>query len=245
MFERWRKYSYADQKRERYKLLRILLAVVTFFLVYSVFSRYVFETVSVENSTMMPGLQRGDRLIVLKFGFWGKAHAGQDAGSDSAVDRGDIVLVTQNSRLDRGEGAIQGFLRQVVRFFTAQRIDTGSRLSALQLKRVVGLPGDQIAMADFVCSIRAAGSAYAMTEHELIAFPYDLTIRPVPDNWREDYPLSPSFSPIQLGNDDCFLLSDDRSCSDDSRAWGPVPTHALLGKAVFRYWPFARFGSLD
>ncbi|MEA2353582.1 MAG: Signal peptidase peptidase, partial [Thermoleophilaceae bacterium] len=32
--------------------------------------------------------------------------------------------------------------------------------------------------------------------------------------------------------------------SDDSRDWGPVPKDSLVGRAVFRYLPLRRFGSL-
>lgn len=38
------------------------------------------------------------------------------------------------------------------------------------------------------------------------------------------------------------LLGDDPAVSTDSRAFGPVPRAAIVGRAVWRYWPRARFG---
>lgn len=35
-----------------------------------------------------------------------------------------------------------------------------------------------------------------------------------------------------------------RGNSADSRFWGPVPQAAIIGHAVFRYWPLSRFGTL-
>jgi len=37
---------------------------------------------------------------------------------------------------------------------------------------------------------------------------------------------------------------DNRDASTDSRAFGPLPRNAVLGRAVYRYAPAARAGSL-
>lgn len=41
-----------------------------------------------------------------------------------------------------------------------------------------------------------------------------------------------------------FMLGDNRSHSDDSRLWGPVPREWLIGKAFFVYSPLGDFGRL-
>jgi signal peptidase I len=41
-----------------------------------------------------------------------------------------------------------------------------------------------------------------------------------------------------------FLLGDNRGASDDSRIWGPVPTDAILGTVVYRYWPLGDAGRI-
>jgi signal peptidase I len=49
--------------------------------------------------------------------------------------------------------------------------------------------------------------------------------------------------PILLGADECFVVSDDRSNTNDSRTWGPIPVKSVTGMLVFRYWPPARLGA--
>ena len=45
----------------------------------------------------------------------------------------------------------------------------------------------------------------------------------------------------QLGDDQFFLLGDRREQSDDSRTFGPVSRHELLGPVRLRLWPWKVF----
>ena len=40
------------------------------------------------------------------------------------------------------------------------------------------------------------------------------------------------------------MMGDNRGVSDDSRFWGPVPQHWIVGTAFFTYWPPDRVGTL-
>jgi signal peptidase I len=48
----------------------------------------------------------------------------------------------------------------------------------------------------------------------------------------------------QLKEGEYFLAGDNRNHSRDSRAFGPVPRDQIVGKALFRYYPLDRIGSL-
>ena len=54
-----------------------------------------------------------------------------------------------------------------------------------------------------------------------------------------------SFKPEIVEPGYYYVLGDHRNQSNDSRMWGQVPEKYIYGKAVFRYWPMNKMGSLD
>lgn len=85
------------------------------------------------------------------------------------------------------------------------------------IKRVVGLPGDVIALRGG--EVRLNGQA--------LREPY------VPAEFRDEAEMPE----IHLGENEFFVLGDHRNSSNDSRTWGPVSREYIYGKAVFTYWP--------
>ncbi|GBD37106.1 hypothetical protein HRbin36_02236 [bacterium HR36] len=57
------------------------------------------------------------------------------------------------------------------------------------------------------------------------------------------YPDRLNGGPRVFGPDEYFVLGDNSTSSQDSRAWGQVPERLLMGKAVVVYFPFWPFGS--
>jgi signal peptidase I len=92
------------------------------------------------------------------------------------------------------------------------------------IKRVIGVPGDQVEVVD--------GQVYV--NGTALAEPY------VPLEYR-DHSSTPA---TVVGPDEYFVLGDHRSSSNDSRTWGAVPRRFIYGKAVFVYWPLDRLGLL-
>jgi signal peptidase I len=90
------------------------------------------------------------------------------------------------------------------------------------IKRVIGLPGDTIAIDE--------GSVYV--NGTKIEEPY------VPAEYRDHRSLQKETVPPDM----YFVLGDHRSSSNDSRIWGFVPRKQIYGKAVFIYWPPNKIG---
>ena len=53
------------------------------------------------------------------------------------------------------------------------------------------------------------------------------------------------YGPVRVPKEMYFVMGDHRISSNDSRVFGPVPSRAIYGRAVFAYWPVDHFGSLS
>jgi len=93
---------------------------------------------------------------------------------------------------------------------------------SVYLKRVVGLPGDRIAIERGVVSLNgvALGEPYV--------------------RFRD----ARSFPQVLVPAGHYYVLGDNRANSDDSRSWGFVAGDDLIGRAMFGVWPLGRFGVL-
>lgn len=58
----------------------------------------------------------------------------------------------------------------------------------------------------------------------------------------DDIPTDP-FLTTHLGPKEYFVLGDNRSASDDSRDFGPVPRDTIFGRVFLIYWPRGRIGT--
>ena len=240
IFNKSLQYSYAAQKHERHRLLRIVFWLLGFFVLYNLVTSFLFSIWVLENGTMQPGLVPGDRLVFVSSAIPSLLADINLMDKALPFNRGNIVLVDTGRKEQRKWP--RRILDGIVRFCTANRVSLYGAEEHLYLKRVIGLPGDEITMTNFVLRVKSAGSSYSLTEFELSEKPYYPAIPHVPALWDESIPFSGNMDRIILGEDECFVISDDRSNTNDSRTWGPVNTDLIVGRAVFRFWPLKRIG---
>lgn len=82
------------------------------------------------------------------------------------------------------------------------------------IKRVIGLPGDQVKIAD--------GQVYV--NGQALVEPYIAAAPMYQGEWN-----------VPQGS--LFVLGDNRNDSSDSHAWGLLPIENVIGKAILIYWP--------
>jgi len=85
----------------------------------------------------------------------------------------------------------------------------------IYLKRVIGLPGDLVAMDRGVVWVNG-------------------TLLPEPYAPQQD---TTDMSSLRVPQDAVFVLGDNRGDSDDSRSFGPVSAGAVVGRAAIVIWP--------
>jgi signal peptidase I len=240
MFDKALKYSYAEQKRERHKLLRVIMTFLFLFLLFTVINASIVSVWVLDNDTMEPGMRVGDRLIVYSSFLPFIISKIDKTGGSLPFKRGTIVLI-DTRRGDNRDWPLKT-ADSFVRFVTAQQKQILNSDEHLYIKRIIAIPGDEISMNNFVFRVKPEGNMYVFTEFELSEQPYYPNIPQVPALWDEALPFSGYMDSITLGPGEYFVVSDDRSNSGDSRTWGPVNAKILLGKPVFRFWPIPRIG---
>ena len=137
---------------------------------------------------MIPTLQIGDRLLVVKFRYWLRK-----------PEIGDIIV-----------------------FRTPDSIY--SKDKPIYIKRVVGLPGDTVAIRD--------GDLYVngkkVTEGTIGSIKYV----------NHFVGMKEPFYEKEVPDGHVFVFGDNSRHSYDSRCWGGVPLKYIKGKALLRYWPW-------
>ena len=95
------------------------------------------------------------------------------------------------------------------------------------IKRVIGLPGDHIEI-----------------KNERVYVNGD----PIKENYLDAGTVTDSasglFTDIVVPDGYVYVLGDNREVSCDSRLFGCIPVEKIEGKAVFRFWPLKKIGTL-
>ena len=142
---------------------------------------------------------------------------------EPTLEIGDRVLVNKISYdlgdVDRGD---------IVVFERPDSWGTGEIEDLI--KRVVGLPGETISVRD--------GRVFIDGE-------------PLAEGYLPEGTTTPAFFPdsgcvpdCTLAEDEIFVLGDNRSNSDASNHFGPLPFDTVVGKAFIRVWPLPDAGGI-
>jgi signal peptidase I len=173
-------------------------------LIFVNFARiFVLQAFKIPSGSMEDNLKIGDHIIVNKFIY------GPNDGPLGAlfpirdVQRGDII---------------------VFRYPLDPSTD--------YVKRVIGLPGETVAIHDRVVSIngKPLDEPYVINLDEEI----------IPDQpmLPEPYRSRHQMAPYKIPPGEYFAMGDNRDRSRDSRYWGTVPRANIKGRPFMVYWSF-------
>jgi len=107
------------------------------------------------------------------------------------------------------------------------------------IKRVIGLPGDTVSLDNGRVFVTRPGENQIRIEEPYVRRQDDGTSSPTTCP-RPDCPLT-----WIVGEDEYFVMGDNRGSSQDSRVFGPVDEDLVLGRAWLRYFPIERIGIIE
>lgn len=107
----------------------------------------------------------------------------------------------------------------------------GYSKSEYLIKRIIGLPGETVKIADGNVYIKPMGQKdYFVLQENYLAEGVKTTMM--------DYGTAKGYNEITLGDNEYFCLGDNRPVSNDSRNLGPFTANRIVAVAVFRIYPF-------
>lgn len=97
------------------------------------------------------------------------------------------------------------------------------------IKRIIGLPGEEIEIKDGQIIITKNGEQQILDESSYL-----------PQNT-----YTPGSLKISLKENEYLVLGDNRSNSSDSRMFGPLPRENIIGRVFLRVFPLTNFDKIE
>ncbi len=191
----------------------------------------IIEPYKIPSGSMIPTLFIGDHIFVNKFSYGFKVPF-----TEFFLER--PIYVTQQQLPTRGDVIV----------FRYPRDETIN-----YIKRVVGLPGDRVAIREKILYINdkpvevtplkdpnlEAGMETDDDRRVLSLFTEKLEGADHPVLYNMNSLLNSDYGPIEVPEGKILAFGDNRDKSSDSRMWGFVPMENIKGKAMFVWLNFA------
>jgi len=180
-------------------------------LIVLVLRSFVAEPFKIPSGSMLPTLEVGDFILVNKFAYGLRLPVGhQRILNLGNPERGDVI---------------------VFRYPENPNVD--------YIKRVIGLPGDEVAYYNKVLYINGEPVPLEQLDGYYRNHPQALRFEETLGGVKHDILINTIASPgdfvVNVPKRHYFVMGDNRDNSRDSRAWGFVPEENLVGEA-FMIW---------
>lgn len=193
-----------EKKRSRPFWVEIPILIVVALAIAVLIKTFLVQAFFIPSGSMEQTLNVNDRILVNKLAF-----------RFDDPNRGDVIVFDSGERRD--ESILESVRRNV-----AEAIGLSAPESDL-IKRVVGLPGEELEIRDNRVYIDGM---------------------PLDEPYLKPGAAMADFGPVIVEVDHYFMMGDNRNLSSDSRFTGTVARDRLVGRAFVIVWPPANWGGL-
>jgi signal peptidase I len=136
-----------------------------------------------------------------------------------SVQQGDVLFVDKRYNCPNCKMAVQ---RGDIAIFTYP-----NDRSRYYIKRIIGLPGDEIRLQDKTVNVNGVSLTKQVTANNLVQEQF------ADKQWQVSWQTAPNFQTVTftVPNGQVFVLGDNRNNSTDSRHFGTVALADVIGKA--------------
>lgn len=198
--------------------LRDYLASLLVTIIIAIFgTTFIVQAFKIPSPSMVPTLLVGDHLLVNKFIFGGRGAWYDHLLPYRPIRRGDVIVF----KYPYDE-------------------------HPYYVKRVIGLPGDRVRIADQRVYVNGKLQLEPYAVHDLsTADPYMFDFPPkdvlliaaeITPEWADALRHDVHHGELLVPPDNYFVMGDNRDHSSDSRYWGFVPRSAIVGRPLVIYW---------
>jgi signal peptidase I len=182
-----------------------IMVIVVALLISMIIKAFIFSTYKVNMVSMENTLFEGHNVIVYKTEYF-----------FNKPKHGDIIVFMHD----------EGQFKSLFKYLPVRNPGEVD-----YIKRVIGLPGEQIDIRDGYVFRKSVG---------------DTDFKKLDESYTKGLTASKGMQlPFTVPEKKLFVMGDNREQSLDSREIGPIDIDVVIGKAVLRIWPFSKFGGLN
>lgn len=196
-----------DKKKVIKEIRGWILSIVAAFFIAMLVNTKVFAAVQVQQSSMENTLFSNQRLILDKLSY-----------NFVEPKKGDIIVFLEN---EKKGNILDETLRTIDNMAS---IFNNSGNSKLLVKRVIGVPGDEIDIKDGYVYVNGVKLEESYVKGETDGGVFKL--------------------PVKVEKNKLFVLGDNRVVSRDSRRFGLIDFNQVEGKAIYRIYPINQTGNI-
>ncbi|PYV18011.1 MAG: signal peptidase I [Acidobacteria bacterium] len=186
---------------------------------------FVIQAFKIPTGSMEDTLLIGDHLLVNKFAFASQPGWIRHLFPYRRINRDDVVVFKYPYRDDQTQEPGEHFV-----------------------KRVIGVPGDRIRVANRQVYVNGQPVSEPFVRHAYPAFdrhpgddfpPADIAdLGGATPRWEDELPSVIKNGELIVPPDVYFVMGDNREQSWDSRFWGFAPRDLIAGRPLLIYWSF-------